>query len=34
MHYYDWKPLDATRAQRALDNGANIWRLPNELSHR
>lgn len=33
MHYYDWKPLDATRAQRALDNGANIWRLPIQFGN-
>lgn len=28
MDYYDWKSIDAGRAQRAIDNGARVFPLP------
>lgn len=27
MLYYDWKPIGADPAQRALDKGGKIWKL-------
>jgi hypothetical protein len=28
MDYYRWKPISVDAAQRALDRGGKIWKLP------
>lgn len=33
MLYYDWTPIGAGQAQRALDNGASIWKLPIQFGN-
>lgn len=30
-HYYDWKSIDATRARRAIDKGAEVFKLPTSF---
>ena len=33
MHYYKWKPIGAEQAQRALNNGGSIWKLPMQFGN-
>lgn len=32
-HYYDWKPISAERAQRAIDQGAKLFKLPTAFGN-
>jgi hypothetical protein len=32
-HYYDWKPIGAEQAQRALDRGGVLFKLPTSFGN-